>query len=146
MLIWAPCCLSKSGVFVQKHTARRDRNDAPARARAVVAAMPCVSADTASSASSVRPSAQPITRREKRIQHHGQVYELGAQPDVGDIGPPQLIHTVRRESHAARFGYTGRVVPRIGRDHEGLVPQTQQVVLAHQPQHSLVIDGEAAAV
>ena len=38
------------------------------------------------------------------------------------------------------------MVPRIRRDHEGLVPQTQQVVGAHQPQHSLVIDGEAVAV
>ncbi len=46
----------------------------------------------------------------------------------------------------ARFGYTRQVVPRVGRHHEGLVPQAQQIVLAHQPQHAFVIHREAAAV
>jgi hypothetical protein len=37
-----------------------------------------------------------------------------------------------------------QVVPRVGGDHEGAPPHAQQIVLAHHPQHALVVDLEAA--
>ena len=45
---------------------------------------------------------------------------------------------------AARFGIHRQVVPRVGRDHERAAPHAQQIVLAHHPQHALVIDLETA--
>jgi hypothetical protein len=67
---------------------------------------------------------------------HG-LAEAARHPDQHEPeGPP--LHV------ASQVWIHRQGVPGICRGHEGLVPEAQQVVGAHQPQHPLVIDGEAS--
>ena len=74
-----------------------------------------------------------------RIQNHSQEHELVTQADVGDIGPPQLIH--RGQNHIPRqvrihlAGVVG-----IGGHDELALAHAQQVVLPHDPVDAFGVD------
>ena len=68
--------LQQVGVIARWHTARRDRNDAPDPADGCRCASAMRSAVSVSSSSSVRSSAQPITRREKASRITARIHEL----------------------------------------------------------------------
>ncbi len=79
------------------------------------------------------------------VQHHRQIDEGPLQSDVGDVRHPQTIG--RHRDHVARQIRIDppAVVGVGGRRHVGLLPQAQQVVLAHDPQHPLGIGLPALA-
>jgi hypothetical protein len=67
----------------------------------------------------VRSSAQPITRRQED--------EFLLQPDVGDIGHPQLVHSRQRHlSRQIRVDFAAMVG--VGGHHELPFAETQQVI------------------
>src|SRR5450759_5130581 len=87
-----------------------------------------------------RPANRPPR---KRVQHHRQVNELFQQPDVRDVGPPELVdsaHHQRRRQVRIHFQPVGGV----GRRHKLTLPQTEQVVFPHQPLHPFAVDRQAA--
>ena len=72
------------------------------------------------------------------VEHDGQVDELVAQADVGQIGHPKLVgggHVHARRQVRA----DGQPVVAVGGCHEPLLPEAQQVVLSHEPQDALVV-------
>ena len=77
------------------------------------------------------------------VQNHRQEDELLAQPDVGDIGPPELIdagqHHVPRQVRVDLAAVVG-----IGGHDELPLPHAQQIVLAHQPVDPLRVHRPAA--
>jgi hypothetical protein len=72
------------------------------------------------------------------IQNHRQVDELHCQPDVGDVGPPELIDAGQRHLSRQVRIHPQRVIGVRGH-HEFPFPQAQQVVFAHQPLHALAV-------
>ena len=98
---------------------------------------------TASSASSVRPSAQPITRRENASSTTASYTNSVRKANVGDVSDPQLVDR-RGRDFAGQVRVDRQVVPRVGGDHEGTPPHAQQIVFAHHPQHAFVVDREAS--
>ena len=75
----------------------------------------------------------------ERVEDHRQIDERFGEMDVGDVRHPQLIKP--RELHPpCQVRHHTPAMPAIGRHrHERLAPQTQQIVLTHQPQHTLVV-------
>ena len=78
------------------------------------------------------------------IQDHRQVDELALQPDVGDVGHPKLVDAGQLHP-AGQIQIDLQLVIRVRGDHERLRLHRQQVVLAHQPRHALVVHQHAAA-
>jgi hypothetical protein len=78
-----------------------------------------------------------------RIQNNGQVHKLGLEPDVSDVGHPELVGAPRL--HLCRQIRIHRpAMVRIG-GHDKLSPaQAQQVVFAHDPVDPLVVGLPAA--
>ena len=77
------------------------------------------------------------------IEHDGEIDEALAQSDVGDVGHPDLIRTGRLQpAHQVRDDRPGVVRARRHR-HKRPMPQAQQIVLAHQPPHPLVVHHHA---
>ena len=76
------------------------------------------------------------------IQHHRQIYELAAQPDVGDVGHPQLVRPLYLQVRRVVGVHRQRVFG-FRRHHELALPQREQIVLLHQPQHAFVVRREA---
>ena len=73
-----------------------------------------------------------------RIEHHGQVDELMAQTDIGQIRDPELVG--RSDVQVCRQVRIDRqAVVAVGGGHEPFLSQTQQVVLAHEAQDPLVV-------
>ena len=73
------------------------------------------------------------------VQHHRQIDEALGQPDVRDVGHPQLVGG-RRHQPAGQVRVDLPAMPAVGgRRHERLLAQAQQIVLAQQPQHPLVV-------
>ena len=83
--------LQQIRVIVRKHTGCRDRNDAPARAAGCRSSNAIRSACQGRSSSTVRSSAQPITRREKASMTTARYTNSALQTDVGDVGHPELV-------------------------------------------------------
>jgi hypothetical protein len=85
-------------------------------------------------------SAQP-----EGVEHDRQIGELLGQMHVGDVGHPELVQP--GQLHAPRqVGYHPPAVLGIRRPrHERPGTQAQQVVLPHQPQHTLMIGLPAIA-
>jgi hypothetical protein len=85
----------------------------------------------------VRSSDQPMTPGVP-IQNHREVYELGLQPDVGNVGHPELVG-------ASRFHLPGQirihppVMVGICCRHELSAAQTKQIVLPHDPVDPVVV-------
>jgi len=75
----------------------------------------------------------------KCIQHHCQIDKLCFQPDVSNIGRPQLIDPAQR--HLPRqVPVNSEVMPRVsGCHHEFSPSQAQQVIFSHHALHALVI-------
>src|SRR5215831_17046224 len=76
----------------------------------------------------------------KGIQNTGQVHKGAAQADIGQIGDPGLIRS-REHSGCQHIGIDRKPMPRIGGlDDKAFLEMTQERLLAHDTQHSLVID------
>ena len=91
MLIWRLVLLQQIRVVAAKRTARRDRSGAPGRALA--AARRNAMRKRRHRQFGFQRAAQSPTDHaaRERIQNHRQVDELGAQPNVGDVGHPELV-------------------------------------------------------
>ncbi len=72
------------------------------------------------------------------IENHRQVDKLALQPDVGDVGHPKLIDPGQLHP-AGQIQIDLQLVIGIRGHHEGSRLHRQQVVLAHDPRHSLVV-------
>ena len=72
------------------------------------------------------------------VQDYRQIDERLTQPDVGDVGRPELIHA-DDPREGAEMRIDGQEIARIGGQHEAPLAHRQQVVLAHQAQHFLVL-------
>src|SRR5215831_13756100 len=73
------------------------------------------------------------------IQHDGEKDEGFLQPDVGDVGDPNLVDSGRDE-----IGQDAKAMPAVGGlGHEAGFAQAQEIVLAHQAKNPLAIDGNA---
>src|SRR5262245_18965532 len=78
------------------------------------------------------------------VQNYRQVNELLLQPNVGYIRHPELVDTVSdHPARQVRIHPPGMIT--VGCHHESPPPNTQQVVLTHQPQNALVIDDPSFA-
>jgi len=91
------------------------------------------------------PSQAPAHRPARiRVQNHRQENKLPPQANVGDVGHPELIHG--RDLHAPRqIQIHLKVVLGIGGLHHILpLADGDQVVLLHQPSHTLTIDQHTA--
>ena len=73
------------------------------------------------------------------IKHHCQIGELFGHMDIGDVSDPQLIKP--GEDHPARVvGHHPPAMLAVSSDrHKCLHTQAQQIILAHYPQHTLVV-------
>src|SRR5208337_2594212 len=73
----------------------------------------------------------------------GQIDELPGQSDISNVGDPDLIEP-RRDKTARQIGNDRELMPAVGGvGNERLLPQAEQIVLAHEAQHVLVIDLQA---
>src|SRR5215203_1495228 len=79
------------------------------------------------------------------IQDRRQVAEGFGQPDVGDVGDPGLVEPVEI-CVLDEVRVDPERVSRVGGWHKTAPDLTQERLLAHHPQHSLVIDFEASSV
>ena len=76
----------------------------------------------------------------KGVKNHRQVNELLKQTDVGNVRNPELIEPGRREI-AGQIWIDSIAVIGIGRDNKSaMLAQAQQIIFAHHPQDSFVID------
>jgi hypothetical protein len=74
----------------------------------------------------------------KRVEDYGQVDKLLLQTDIGDVRYSELIHP--RQFHSTgQIQIDLELVIGIRGHHERPRLHTQQVVLPHDPQHTLVI-------
>src|SRR5712671_1537510 len=81
----------------------------------------------------------------ERVEHDGKESELLLQADIGDVRHPQLIE-IGRHHPTRQVRHHPPAMAGVGRHrHEGSFPQAQQIVLAHQAQHPLVVHGKALA-
>src|SRR5208337_385002 len=79
----------------------------------------------------------------KSVENDGEINKLLRQPDIGDVGDPNLIEPCGNKS-AREIGNDRELVAAVGRvGNEWLLPQAQQIVLAHEAQDVLVIDLQA---
>src|SRR5271165_4560931 len=79
----------------------------------------------------------------KGVENDGQIHELPGEPDIGDVGDPDLIEP-RRDETARQIGHDRKLMPAVGGvGNEWLLAQAQQIVLAHEAQDVLVIDLQA---
>ena len=71
------------------------------------------------------------------IQHDGEIDEGLLQPDVGDVGDPNLVDAGGDEI-ANQIGQDAKAVPAVGGfGDEARLAQAQQIVLTHQAQNPL---------
>ena len=79
------------------------------------------------------------------VQDDGQIDELPAQPDVGEVGYPQLVHAVQfhRGAHVGKHAQS--VFGRRGH-HELSLAGGQQILGAHQPPDSFFVDDQPPPV
>jgi hypothetical protein len=77
------------------------------------------------------------------IEEHGQIDELRAQTNVRDIGHRELIDPGQRQA-TGEIQVHLQVMLRIDCDHKGPWLDGEQVIVLHEPCHSLVIDQQAA--
>jgi hypothetical protein len=76
------------------------------------------------------------------ILYYRQINELSQQPYVSNIGDPLLIYA--SQSHLpGEVRVYRQCVPRIPSTYKVTLAQTKQIILAHQPQHELIV-GENA--
>ena len=74
------------------------------------------------------------------VEDRRQIDEVFRQPHVGDVGDPDLIEPGGNEA-AHPVGHDGEAVPAVaGRRDEGLGALAQEIVLAGQTAHPLVVD------
>src|SRR5271165_2326367 len=79
----------------------------------------------------------------KSVENDGEINKLLRQPDIGNVGDPNLIEPCGNKS-AREIGNDRELVAAVGRvGNEWLLPQAQQIVLAHEAQDVLVIDLQA---
>ena len=79
----------------------------------------------------------------ERVDHDGQIDEVLGEPDIGDVGDPELIEASGTQ-RAREVRPDREAVPAVARaGNEGSCAQAQQVVLVHQPQHAFGVDDEA---
>ncbi len=71
------------------------------------------------------------------IQNHRQVVEFGFQADVGDVGHPELVDAGQHQA-ARRIRIHRTSVIGIRGDHKLPASQAEQIMLAHDPAHSLL--------
>ena len=78
----------------------------------------------------------------ERIEHDRQIDEGFAEPDIGNVGDPDLV-----DHRSARDRGSGWARPRsrVGSSAvlaatNGRLAQAQQIILAHQPEHALGVD------
>src|SRR5271165_2987539 len=87
-----------------------------------------------------RPADHPAR---KGVENDGQIDELPGQPDIGDVGDPDLIEP-RRDKTTRQIGNDRELMPAVGCvGNERLLAQAQQIVLAHEAQDVLVVDLQA---
>ena len=73
----------------------------------------------------------------KGVENDGQIDELPGQPDISNVGDPDLIEP-RRDKIARQIGNDGELVPAVGGvGNERLFAQAEQIVLAHEAQNVL---------
>lgn len=69
----------------------------------------------------------------------------GTRRTIGDVGDPELVNVSQLEA-SCQIGNDPPAMPGIRRHrYETCLAQTQQIVLAHQPQHALVVRPPALA-
>ena len=79
------------------------------------------------------------------VDHDGEIDEALGEPDVGDVGDPDLVDC-GGDQPAREMGADREAVPAVGgARNEGLRPQREQVVLTHQPQHALGVEDQPLA-
>jgi hypothetical protein len=74
------------------------------------------------------------------IEHDGQVDELLAQPNIGDVGHPKLVDAGQLEVARQVRHHPPLVLGQGRHRHKRLLPHAQEIVLAHDVQHPLVVD------
>jgi hypothetical protein len=80
------------------------------------------------------------------IQYDSQIDELRLQPDVSDVGDPELVDAGRLH-RPGRVRVDRLIVVRVrGDDGELSPPQAEQIVLPHDPVNPLMIHSPAAIV
>ena len=77
------------------------------------------------------------------IENHGQIDELRAQANVGDVRPLQLIETGQREP-AGEIEIHLKLMLCVRRGDKGPRLNGQQGVLSHEPGDALMIHQQAA--
>ena len=133
-IIW---CFAAPARIRRKHTARRDRNDAPSLAAAAVPRSPAPAPPwQARGQRSIQRPAHHLAR--ESIQDHRQVNELCLQPNVSDVGHPELIDAGQLHP-AGEIQIDLQLMLGIRGDHEGPRLHRQQVVFPHQPRHAFVV-------
>src|SRR5215470_2251498 len=84
----------------------------------------------------VQPPAHNLAR--EPVQNHRQIHELGAQPDVRDVGYPELIDPGQRHPpRQVQIDLQSMIGIRGG--HERLGLNRQQVVFPHDPPDAFVV-------
>jgi len=79
------------------------------------------------------------------VEHDRQIDEGFAEPHIGDVGDPDLIDAGRHQA-ADEVGHDGKAMAAVrSARHERTGAQAQQIVLAHQPQHTLGVGDPAFA-
>ena len=87
-----------------------------------------------------RPSDDPAR---ERVEHDGEIDEAFGEPDISDGGDPDLIEAGRPQRPDAIGPDRAVVFAHRGLRNERFCAQRQQVVLAHEPGHALVVDDDA---
>ena len=71
------------------------------------------------------------------VDHDGEIDEAFCEPDIGDIGDPELVGAGRFDARR-KVRRDRELVPAVGRGrNERPLAQAQQIVGPHQPQHAL---------
>ena len=87
-----------------------------------------------------RPADHPAG---KGVENDGQVDKLSRQPDISDVGDPDLIEP-GWDASTRQIGDDGKLMPAVGGvGNERPFAQAEQIVLTHQAQDVLVIDLQA---
>src|SRR5262249_17024112 len=96
-----------------------------------------------SRAASVRSSSQPTTFAKVRVKHHRQVDKLAMYPDVSEVSHPKLVASGQLHP-ASEIQIDLQVMIGIRGHDEGQRLYGEQVILAHDPSHALVIHQHSA--
>ena len=79
----------------------------------------------------------------ERVDDDGEIDEVLGQPDVGDVGDPELIEAGRTAA-AREVRPDGEAVPAVaGARNKGPAPEAEQIVRPHQSEHALGVDDQA---